>query len=136
MSKKILMLGSGGFIGSYLVRKFLNAGYKITVVDNFSKYGYIEHDFYSHKNFRLIIKDVRINIYPFDFRGYDYVFCLAALIGGIRYFYKIPYQIARDNTEILSHAIDSTLSANPNSVFVYFSSSMVYERMAKPEKVC
>lgn len=130
MSKKILMLGGAGFIGSYLVREFLDAGYKITVVDNFSKYGYIEHDFYSHKNFRLIIKDVR-SLYPFDFRGYDYVFCLAALIGGIKYFHKIPYQIARDNTEILSYAIDSTLSANPNAVFVYFSSSMVYERMTK-----
>ncbi len=131
--KKILMLGGAGFIGSYLVRKFLESNYKITAVDNFSKYGFINHDFYSHKNFRLITKDVR-EMYPWEFKGYDYIFCLAALIGGIKYFHKIPYRIAKENTEILCHAIDSTLSVNPQAVFVYFSSSMVYERMQRPVK--
>ncbi|MEF3280574.1 MAG: NAD-dependent epimerase/dehydratase family protein [Elusimicrobiota bacterium] len=127
----ILVLGGAGFIGSYITRQILEDGHSVTVVDNFSKYGYLTHDFYSHKKFRLIIKDVR-NLYPLEFKGYDYVFCLAALIGGIKYFHKIPYQISRDNTEIISHAIDSTLAANPQAIFVYFSSSMVYERMTKP----
>ncbi len=58
--------------------------------------------------------------------------CLAALIGGIKYFHRIPYRIARDNTEILAHAIDATLAAAPEALFVYFSSSMVYERMDRP----
>ena len=65
-------------------------------------------------------------------RGYDIVLCLAALIGGIKYFHRIPYRISRDNTEILAHAIDGTLAAAPNALFVYFSSSMVYERMTRP----
>lgn len=131
MNKKILILGGCGFIGSYIVRELLQNNYTITVVDNFSKYGYIEHDFYTHKNFKLITKDVR-NMYPWEFRDYDYIFCLAALIGGIKYFHKIPYKIAKENTEILCHAIDCTLSVNPKSIFVYFSSSMVYERAKKP----
>jgi len=129
--KKILILGGAGFIGSYITRELLENGYKVTVVDNFSKYGYIEHEFYSHLNFDLKIKDVRAML-PLEFKGYDYVLCLAALIGGIRYFHKIPYQIARDNTQILVHAIDATLAANPDAVFMYFSSSMVYERSQEP----
>jgi UDP-glucose 4-epimerase len=109
----------------------LAAGYGVTVVDNFSKYGYLEHDFYRHPNLKLEIKDVR-TMYALEFSGFDVVVCLAALIGGIKYFHSIPYRIARDNSEILTHAIDGTLAANPQALFVYFSSSMVYERMTRP----
>lgn len=129
--KKVLCLGGAGFIGSYATRALLGAGYHVTVIDSFSKYGYLEHDFYGHPNFRLEIKDVR-SMYPSEFRGYDIVLCLAALIGGIKYFHKIPYRIARDNTELLTHAIDATLAAAPEALFVYFSSSMVYEKMTRP----
>jgi nucleoside-diphosphate-sugar epimerase len=129
--KKVLCLGGAGFIGSYIVRELLNAGYHVTVIDNFSKYGYIEHDFYGHPNFKLEIKDLR-TMYPLEFKGYDIVLCLAALIGGIKYFHRIPYRIARDNTELLAHAIDSTLASSPEALFVFFSSSMVYERMMRP----
>ena len=117
--KKILCLGGAGFIGSYVVRELLNAGHSVTVIDNFSKYGYIQHDFYDHPKFKLEIKDVR-TMYPMEFKGYDVILCLAALIGGIRYFHKIPYRISRDNTELLAHAIDSTLAAAPEALFVYF----------------
>jgi UDP-glucose 4-epimerase len=127
----ILALGGGGFIGSYVVRDLLDKGHDVTVVDNFSKYGFLNHDFYSRPKCTLKIKDVRA-MYPAEFKGYDYVLCLAALIGGIGYFHKIPYQIARDNTEVLAYAIDCTLAASPAAVFVYFSSSMVYERMQRP----
>lgn len=129
--KKALCLGGAGFIGSYVVRELLNGGYHVTVVDNFSKYGYLRHDFYEHPNFVLESKDVRA-MYPAEFAGYDIVLCLAALIGGIKYFHRIPYRIARDNTEILAHAIDATLAAAREALFVYFSSSMVYERMSRP----
>ena len=129
--KKVLCLGGAGFIGSYVTRELLNAGYHVTVIDSFSKYGYLEHDFYRHPNFKLEIKDVRI-MYPSEFKGYDIILCLAALIGGIKYFHKIPYRIARDNTELLAHAIDATLAAAPEALFVYFSSSMVYEKMMRP----
>ena len=129
--RKILALGGAGFIGSYVVRELLKAGFDVTCVDNFSKYGHLKHDFYDHPRFRLLNRDVRA-LYPVEFKGYDAVLCLAALIGGIKYFHKIPYRIARDNTELLTHAIDCTLAACPEAVFVYFSSSMVYERMQRP----
>ncbi|GAB6039381.1 NAD-dependent epimerase/dehydratase family protein [Endothiovibrio diazotrophicus] len=131
MSKNVLLLGGAGFIGSYVVREMLKHDYRITLVDNFSKYGHLEHDFLKHPNVTLVVKDVRA-MYPVEFKGYDVVICLAALIGGIRYFHRIPYQIARDNNEILAHAIDCTLAACPEALFVYSSSSMVYERVQRP----
>lgn len=129
--KKVLALGGAGFIGSYVVRELLEHGYEVTVVDSFAKYGYLDHEFFRHPNCRLQRSDVRTML-PSEFKGYDYVLCLAALIGGIKYFHKIPYRIARDNTEILSHAIDCTLAAAPEATFIYCSSSMVYERVQRP----
>jgi nucleoside-diphosphate-sugar epimerase len=129
--KRILVLGGAGFIGSYIVRELLAHGHEIVVIDNFSKYGYIEHDWYKHPNCKLEIKDVRM-MGPAEYRGFDVVVCLAALIGGIKYFHRIPYHIARDNTEILCHAIDATLLSAPEATFIYFSSSMVYERVQRP----
>lgn len=128
---RVLALGGAGFIGSYVVRELLEHDYEVTVIDNFSKYGFLQHDFYSHPKFTLTAKEVRA-MYPAEYKGYDFILCLAALIGGIQYFHKIPYQIARDNTEILTGAIDKTLAASPEATFVYFSSSMVYERMTRP----
>ena len=113
------------------MRDLLEHGFAVTVVDNFSKYGYVEHDFYAHPNCQLVVQDVR-TLYPSQFRGYDYVLCLAALIGGIQYFHELPYRIARDNTHILTQAIDSMLAASPGALLVYFSSSMVYERLQRP----
>lgn len=129
--RKVLCLGGAGFIGSYVARELLASGYAVTIVDNFSKYGYIRHDFYENPNCDIITKDVR-TMYPSEFAGFDIILCLAALIGGIKYFHRIPYRIARDNTEILAHCIDSTLAAAPEALFVYFSSSMVYERVSRP----
>ncbi len=128
---KILAVGGAGFIGSYIVRELLSGGHDVDVVDTFSKYGFLRHEFFSDKRLTYRIKDVR-SMHPIEFRGYDHILFLAALIGGIKYFHKIPYQIARDNTESLSYAIDCTLSSSPDATFFYFSSSMVYERMERP----
>ncbi|MDE1861172.1 MAG: NAD(P)-dependent oxidoreductase [Candidatus Micrarchaeota archaeon] len=128
---RILALGGCGFIGSYIVRKLLEDGHEVTAVDNFSKYGTIKHDFYSNPGFRLITKDVR-QMQPSEYKDYDIIICLAALIGGISYFHRIPYSIAKENTDILTKSIDCTVKASPKAVFYYISSSMVYERMSRP----
>lgn len=127
---RILALGGSGFIGSYMTRRLLEEGHEVTSVDNFSKYGSLKYDYFENKNFKQIFKDIRV-MSPAEYKGYDYVFCLAALIGGIRYIQRIPYEIAKVNTQILTNAIDSTIAASPDATFVFFSSSMVYQRAQK-----
>ena len=55
---KVLITGSQGFIGSYLCAEFLNKGYEVVGVDNFSKYGPITRAHDNHPNFHLIEMDV------------------------------------------------------------------------------
>ncbi|MCL5427905.1 MAG: NAD(P)-dependent oxidoreductase [Candidatus Marsarchaeota archaeon] len=128
---RILALGGSGFIGSYAVRRLLEDGHEITCVDNFSKYGAIEHDFYKDPNFKLVKKDVR-DMTPKEFKGFDIVLGYAALIGGIGYFHKIPYRIAKENTQMITSTVDNILKGAPDAVYYYFSSSMVYERVQRP----
>jgi nucleoside-diphosphate-sugar epimerase len=128
---RILALGGCGFIGSYVVRKLLADGHEITAVDNFSKYGTIRHDFYSNPKFRMVKADVR-KMTSSQYRDYDHVICFAALIGGISYFHRIPYSIAKVNTDILTRSIDCTAAGSPDATFCFLSSSMVYERMNRP----
>ena len=55
---KILITGSQGFIGSYLCAEFLEKGYDVIGVDNFSKYGPITRPHDNHPNFHLLEMDV------------------------------------------------------------------------------
>src|SRR5271156_109283 len=116
---RILVLGGNGFIGSYMIRGLLKEGHEVTSVDNLSRYGATKQDFSENKNFKQVFKDIRV-MSPIEYKGYDYVFCLAALIGGINYLQRIPYQIAKVNTQILTNAIDCTTASSPDATFVYF----------------
>ena len=37
--QKVLVSGSAGFIGGYVVEELLGAGYAVVGIDNYSKYG-------------------------------------------------------------------------------------------------
>ena len=37
MIKKILITGGAGFVGSHLSKCLINKGYKVTILDNFSR---------------------------------------------------------------------------------------------------
>ena len=55
---KIIITGSQGFIGSYLCNEFLNNGYEVIGVDNYSKYGILKRSHDDHPNFKLHIGDI------------------------------------------------------------------------------
>ena len=68
-NSKVLITGGAGFIGSNLTETLLNQNNQVTVLDNFST-GKMENllPFFSRKNFRLIVGDIRdLDRYkPFD----------------------------------------------------------------------
>ena len=50
---KILVTGSAGFIGGYLVEELLAAGHVVVGIDNFSKYGPVAKSYDAHPNYHF-----------------------------------------------------------------------------------
>ena len=50
---KILMTGSAGFIGGYVVEELLSAGHDVVGLDNFSKYGEVRPRGEGHPRYAL-----------------------------------------------------------------------------------
>jgi nucleoside-diphosphate-sugar epimerase len=53
--KTVVVTGSQGFIGGYLVRELLEQGYKVIGIDNFSKYGRVKRNHDKHPFFTLFL---------------------------------------------------------------------------------
>ena len=130
---KVLITGSQGFIGSYLCAEFLEKGYEVIGVDNFSKYGPITRPHDNHPNFHLIEMDAidfdRWNI-PEIMQDVEYIVAGAAMIGGITYFHKYAYDLLATNERILASTFDLAIALNSEYCLkriIVLSSSMVFE---------
>jgi nucleoside-diphosphate-sugar epimerase len=131
--KKIIITGSQGFIGSYLCNEFLNNGYEVYGIDNYSKYGILKRSHDEHPNFRLHIGDI-CNQSWFEsiceHRKPDYIIAGAAMIGGISYFHKYAYDLMATNERILASTFDAAIKSYEEKYLkriIVLSSSMVYE---------
>lgn len=121
-----LVTGGAGFIGSNLVERILDLGYKVRVLDNFStgKEENIE-EFVYNPNFSLIRGDIRdIEDCQRACEGIDYVLHQAAL-GSVPRSIDDP---KTTNDVNVSGTLNMMIAARDNSVqrFVYASSSAVY----------
>ena len=131
--KKILITGSQGFIGSYLCAEFLEKGYKVVGIDNFSKYGPISRPHDNHPNFHLVemdVIDLRIGALPAIIQDVDYIVAGAAMIGGITYFHKYAYDLLATNERILASTFDLAIALHRDhnlKRILVLSSSMVFE---------
>ena len=121
-----LVTGGAGFIGSNLVEKILDLGYKIRVLDNFStgKKRNIE-EFLDNSNFELIEGDIRdIVTCQQACDGVDYVLHQAAL-GSVPRSINDP---RTTNDVNITGTLNMMIAARDSKVkrFIYASSSSVY----------
>lgn len=128
---KVLVSGSNGFIGGYIVEELLSQGYEVVGVDNFSKYGRIEKSYDSHPDYTLIEGDASDAAFMRGaLRGCDHFIAGAALIGGISYFHTYAYDLLAKNERITAAACDAAIEAIKDGTLkkvTYMSSSMVFE---------
>lgn len=134
--EKVLVTGSAGFIGGYLVAELLDQGYQVVGLDNLSKYGRVSRSFDNNKNYELVVGDASDSELLFKLmRDCDHVIAGAALIGGISYFHEYAYDLLAKNERMMAALCDAAIATQKNGgrlrKVTYMSSSMVYESTDK-----
>ena len=82
MTKKILITGGAGYIGSMLATKLVYLGYDITVIDLLKYSSTSLNHLHLYKNFKLIVGDVRNkSLIKKEVERNEFVIPLAALVG-------------------------------------------------------
>jgi nucleoside-diphosphate-sugar epimerase len=128
---KVVVSGSAGFIGGYLVEELLRRGFAVVGVDNFSKYGKVRKSYDGHPRYQLVEGDARdVGLMTRLLADSDHFIAGAAMIGGISYFHTYAYDLLATNERIISASCDAAISAHRDGRLrkvTYLSSSMVFE---------
>jgi len=128
---KVLVTGSAGFIGGYVVQELLGRGHEVVGVDNYSKYGPVSHSYDTDPNYRFVEGDARdVELMTELAADCDHFIAGAALIGGISYFHAYAYDLLANNERIMAASCDAAIAAHRSGRLqkvTYMSSSMVFE---------
>jgi len=128
---KILVTGSAGFIGGYLVEELLNHAHEVVGIDNFSKYGKILKSYDANPRYTFVEGDVKNTELMKDLAAdCDQLIAGAAIIGGISLFHEYAYDLLAENERILASSFDAAVWAFENKNLKkinVISSSMVFE---------
>jgi UDP-glucose 4-epimerase len=132
-SLNVLVTGSAGFIGGYLVEELLSRGHHVVGIDNYSKYGKVTKSYDDHPGYRFVEGDCTDVALMTELAGEsDHFIAGAALIGGISYFHAYAYDLIATNERIMAASCDAALKAFAGGrgrlqKVTYMSSSMVFE---------
>src|SRR6516165_306240 len=128
---KLLVTGSAGFIGGYLVEELLQAGHEVVGLDNFSKYGELRQAALEHPHYRFVQGDAKDVPLLEKLLGDVHQFVAgAARIGGISYFHEFAYDLLAENERITAAVFDAAIDAHRRGTLKkinVISSSMVFE---------
>jgi nucleoside-diphosphate-sugar epimerase len=128
---KVLVSGSAGFIGGYIVQELLDRGYEVVGLDNHSKYGPVARSYDADSHYRFVEGDARdVDLMTDLASDVDQFIAGAARIGGISYFHEYAYDLLAENERITAAACDAAIKAYEAGRLqkvTYMSSSMVFE---------
>jgi UDP-glucose 4-epimerase len=127
----VLLTGSAGFIGGYVVKELLDRGHQVIGIDNFSKYGPVRRSYDDHPSYRFVEGDATdVELLSRHLSDCDHLIAGAAMIGGISYFHTYAYDLLATNERITAATCDAAIAAHKQGRLrkvTYLSSSMVFE---------
>jgi len=128
-SKKVMITGAGGFIGSHLVEKLLQLGACVTALVHYnsrSNWGMLENiDEMTNPDLTVVLGDIRdMFMMKKITENQEFVFHLAALIG-IPYSYLAPNSYIATNVQGSANIFQACLENNVKKI-IHTSTSEVY----------
>ena len=120
---RVLVTGGAGTIGSAVVRRLLrDPEWEVRVSDQRPAADWMREGCEIHRGDLRDLGEAREAI-----RGCSHVIHLAAIVGGIANFHRLPYTLTEVNTALYNAVVRASLDHGAER-FVYVSSSMVFER--------
>jgi nucleoside-diphosphate-sugar epimerase len=128
---KVLVSGSAGFIGGYVVEELLRRDHHVVGIDNLSKYGKVAKSYDDDPRYTFVEGDCRdVDLMTELLSDCDHFIAGAAMIGGISYFHTYAYDLLATNERIIAASCDAAITAHRRGRLqkvTYLSSSMVFE---------
>jgi len=120
---RVLVTGGAGTVGSAVVKRLLeDPGYEVRVSDRRPVPQWMREGCEVHTGNLLEPGESDRAI-----QGCEHVIHLAAIVGGIGNFHRLPYTLLEANNALTGNVVSAALGASVTR-FTYVSSSMVFER--------
>jgi nucleoside-diphosphate-sugar epimerase len=121
--KRVLVTGGAGTIGAAVVRRLLrDPDFEVRVSDQRSAPPWMRESCEVHTGDLRVLEQARTAT-----AGCTHVIHLAAIVGGIANFHKLPHTLTSVNSALYDAVIQAALDCDVER-FTYVSSSMVFER--------
>src|ERR1039457_2607349 len=122
---RVLVTGGAGTIGAAVVRRLLaDPAYEVRVSDQRSAPQWMREGCEVHTGDLRVLEQARTAM-----DGCTHVIHLAAIVGGIANFHRLPYTLTEVNNALYNGVIGASIAEQVER-FLYISSSMVFERAA------
>jgi nucleoside-diphosphate-sugar epimerase len=120
---RVLVTGGAGTIGAAVVRRLLrDPAFEVRVSDQRDAPGWMREGCEVHRGDLRVLSEARKAM-----TGCSHVIHLAAIVGGIANFHKLPHTLTEVNNGLYNAVFRAALDSDVER-FVYVSSSMVFER--------
>jgi len=120
---RVLVTGGAGTIGAAVVRRLLrDPEFEVRVSDQRDAPAWMREGCEVHRGDLRVLSEARKAM-----TGCTHVIHLAAIVGGIANFHKLPHTLTEVNNGLYNAVFRSALDSDVER-FVYVSSSMVFER--------
>ena len=123
MSRRVLVTGGAGTIGRAVVRRLERESLEIRVADHRPPPAWMRCEFLDGDLREAAVARAAVE-------GCSHVIHLAAIVGGIANFHKLPFTLAQVNNALTGALVRAGVDDHIER-FVYVSSSMVFERASE-----